>query len=362
MGDIDVLIVGAGPSGMATALAASEQGLSVQIIEKHAQRLPYSRAILVNSSTLALLEPFGVAKQIIAHGVPVRSFAIRRFSGEILSTPILLPATSQPLINLPQIQTELCFEAALQARGVDIQRPCELIGLTQETDFVAVTLRDADGANRELRARFVVGADGFRSSVRELAGIAYPCVDFPRTIVAMDVEMDWPYQQDAVVWLEDRGGILALRLPDGLIRLAGVDLERLRQVKGFPAPRKVVWKSEFEVHFAYAETYGSGRVWLAGDAAHVHSPVGGRGMNMGIADGIALGKALASNALSAYGAERRAVAKSWVETNHMLTNIALGTDIGARRKRKLARMALNIAKVIMPNVIGNFIFKRLAGI
>lgn len=362
MGDVDVLIVGAGPSGMAAALAASAQGLTVHIIEKHAQRLPYSRAILVNSSTLALLEPFGVAKPIIAHGVPVRSFAIRRFSGEILSTPIRLPAGSQPLINLPQLQTELCFEAALQARGVGIQRPCELIALVQQVDFVSATLRSADGESRELRARFVVGADGFRSSVRELAGIAYPCVDFPRKIVAMDVEMDWPYPQDAVVWLEDAGGILGLRLPDGLIRLAGVDLERLQQVKDFPAPRKVVWKSEFEVHFAHAETYGSGRVWLAGDAAHVHSPVGGRGMNMGIADGIALGKALGSGALSAYGEERLAVAKSWVETNHMLTKVALGTDPSARRKRQMARMALNIAKVIMPNVIGNFIFKRLAGI
>jgi len=174
---VDVLIVGAGPTGMAAALALSKAGKHILIIDKHEKGIGFSRALLVNTYTLKALESYGVTAKIINRSWPVRGVSVFGNKGQLLEadfTKLLKRESINPVI-LAQLETEQCMNEALQEKGVQIKRPYQLIHFTQDPEGVTASIQHSQNTNDTLtvRADFMIGSDGFRSETRKLLGIEY---------------------------------------------------------------------------------------------------------------------------------------------------------------------------------------------
>jgi 2-polyprenyl-6-methoxyphenol hydroxylase-like FAD-dependent oxidoreductase len=260
---------------------------------------------------------------------------------------------------LPQSHTEQILERRLTELGGQLHRAHTVTGLTTTTDGASVTVTGPQGTPASVAARFVVGADGMHSVVREAVGIDFPGGNYPQAFVLADVRMTWPLPDNEVqLFFSPDGLVVVAPLPDGRHRIgATVDhaaetpaMEDIQALLDSRGPEKgarmdsVLWSSRFHVHHRLAASYHSGPVFLAGNAAHVHSPAGGQGMNTGIQDAIDLGGTLAQvlggaapeSALDGYQRRRRPVAQSVVSMTDRMTRMATLRAPGARVARNLA--------------------------
>ena len=317
--EAEILVVGAGPTGMSAALALHDFGYQVLIIDQHETGLDFSRAILVNSNTLRLLKPFGIAEKIIRRGIPFQSLAIRGPGGSLIEGAVgSVDADGIRPIALPQLMTEQCLLEGLLERQIKVERPTRLIEVQQDADQVLARV-ETEGRERIIRCAYLLGADGSHSVVREQLGIAYHRSPRPLKMYSQDAILPWEDQPDLAIWILDSGAAIAMKIAEDRVRFAATDKATFETLGFVSRIRETTWESEFDVFFAQVDRYGSGRVWIAGDAAHVHSPIGGRGMNMGIADGIRFAEALKANDLKGYAADRHAVSGPWVRKNQRLT-------------------------------------------
>jgi 2-polyprenyl-6-methoxyphenol hydroxylase-like FAD-dependent oxidoreductase len=339
--DADVLIVGAGPTGLTLAIALATRGVRAIVIDRLLTGANTSRAAVVHARTLEILEPLGVTKELLERGLPAQRFTIR--DRDSVLVPIgfeHLPTRYPYTLMVSQAVTESVLEARLSALGGQVLRPRALASLTQDASCATATLDDGS----TLRVGYAVGADGMHSRVRECAGIAFSGGSYGESFVLADVRLSGGVPSDEVIlYFSPAGLVVVAPLPGGAHRIvATVDeapaqpsieyVQALLDARGAERERalvkEVVWGSRFRVHHRVAAAYRSGRVLLAGDAAHVHSPAGGQGMNAGILDAVslasALEKALAGDAaaLDAYGAERRPVALQIVAFADFLTRLA----------------------------------------
>jgi len=340
----DVLIVGAGPVGLATATALARAGIDAAIVDRVATAAHTSRAAVVHARTLEVLDRIGAAAPLVAAGIPAERFTIR--DRDRILVPVAFGALPTPYpyaLMVPQSTTEAVLTDRLTATGNSVVRGREVVGLTGTTaTFVT---------GEQVTARYVVAADGMHSTIRRLAGIGFggaaPGASTPgaESFTLADVTVDGGPPRDEVVLYFSRAGMLVWApLPDGTVRIvAAVDsppehpdtayVQSLLQHRGpARAPAHVtgvVWGSRFRVHHRVADTFRAGPVLLAGDAGHVHSPAGGQGMNLGLKDALALADALtetlssgSDTALDAYAAERRPLALDVVRFAARLTRLA----------------------------------------
>jgi 2-polyprenyl-6-methoxyphenol hydroxylase-like FAD-dependent oxidoreductase len=339
--DADVLVVGAGPTGLALATALTLRGVSTVVVDRLAAGENTSRAAVVHARTLEVLEPLGVVPALVARGLTARRFTIR--DRDRVLVPIAfdhLPTPYPYTLMLSQAVTEGVLLERLQALGGRVLRPATLAGLAQDDAGVTATLHDG----RRVRTRYLVGADGMHSTVRDQARIAFSGASYGESFALADVRLEGGVPHDEVVlYFSPAGMVVVAPLPDGVHRIvATVDDAPAEPSAGFVQAlldargpqqqrvhvRHVLWGSRFRVHHRVADTYRAGRVLLAGDAAHVHSPAGGQGMNAGILDALALADALAgalagdTAALDAYAALRRPVARQVVAFADLLTRLA----------------------------------------
>ncbi len=370
MKDVDVLIAGAGPTGMTAALALTRAGRQVTIIDKHPDRLAFSRALLINPHILSLLAPLGVTPLILERGTSIQGFRLYGEDGLLVSgKPYFQDIYPEfPPIKLAQRDTEQCLEDELRRHGVMIDRPAELIDLVQYDDHVIATtqrpyITNSDGTQdtttpqiEKIRCQYLIGADGFHSRTRTLLGLEYPTTQLTQKMLGLDVTMDWPFaEEDVAAWILNEGFILAIRLND-CVRLVMAPASLINHLpKDLPPIQHIIQQSLFTITFAHVSHYGRDRVWLAGDAAHVHSPVGGRGMNLGIADGIALSDAIQSGDFAAYETRRLEIARAWIRQNRLMTEaVTLGGTWG-----HLQRHALRGAILMGKHVINRSLAKHL---
>lgn len=339
--DADVLIAGAGPTGLTLATALAARGIRTIIIDRLTQGANTSRAAVVHARTLEILEPLGVTAELLAQGLVAQRFTIRDRDRVLVPIDFQgLPTQYPYTLMVSQAVTESVLEARLAALGGQVLRPRTLSLLAQDASGTTATLDDGS----TLRTRYAVGADGMHSRVRECAGIAFSGGTYGESFVLADVRLSGAVASDEVILYFSPAGMVVLApLPGGVHRIVATVEDAPEQpsaeyVQGLLDARgpereralvqEVLWGSRFRVHHRVADAYRAGRVLLAGDAAHVHSPAGGQGMNAGILDATSLAAALEralagdAGALDAYGAERRPVARQIVAFADLLTRLA----------------------------------------
>lgn len=324
-----VVVAGAGPTGLWLAAELRLQGVPVTVVEARTEPDPHSKALTIHPRTLEILGMRGIAERFTAEGValPTGHFGAldTRLDFGALNTPY--PYT----LALPQVRTESLLQGHASALGADVRRGHRVTGLRQEPHSVSVDVEGPSGPYT-VEAQYVVGCDGARSRVREAAGIAFPGTDTTIWGWLADVVLDEP-PAAPVSAFEEQGGVMAVPLPGGLTRFVGIapedhrpdspgtlTLEEAREkttrVLGTDfGMREPHWLSRFGNATRQAAAYRSGRVLLAGDAAHMHFPTGGVGLNVGFQDATNLGWKLAATVrgtapeglLDTYHAERHPV-------------------------------------------------------
>ena len=339
----DILIIGAGPTGLVLALWLTKLGVKVRIIDKTAEPGTTSRALGVQARTLELYRQLDLTDAVVkrGHKVPAVNLWVKgepatRLPFERIGSDL----TPYPFLHIfPQDQHERLLIDRLEAVGVSIERRTELVGFTDEGERVIARLQGSEGREETCEASYIAGCDGARSTVRETIGTGFPGGSYRQLFYVADVEaagraLDGELHVDL-----DEADFLAVfpLAGTGRARLIGtVRDERAdradtltfhdvsdRAIKHLKVDvRKVNWFSTYHVHHRVTEHFRKGRAFLLGDAAHIHSPAGGQGMNTGIGDAINLAWKLAAvlaghgpdKLLDSYEAERIGFARRLVAT------------------------------------------------
>ena len=336
--DTDVLIVGAGPAGLTLAVELQRRGVACRVIDRAAEPSLQSRALVLHCATQKLLQDASLRDRVAGKAIPIRGM---RFSlGQRPLATIPFDLGPYPALSLPQHETEALLRAALGERGVFVDWGTELTQVDQGADSVVAMVGEGT-----ITAEYVIGCDGAHSTVRHLIGATFEGSSLPETLWMADARVDWKVTPDHVwQFLESRGPLSAIPMPEGLWRLVTLtqDQEGAPTAAFFEAAvarcarvrarLEVTSMSAFRVNCRLAEKYGEGRVLLAGDAAHIHSPIGGQGMNVGMQDAFSLAARLSTEQrrvplelLTSYQAERRPVAARVIRANARISKLATST-------------------------------------
>jgi 2-polyprenyl-6-methoxyphenol hydroxylase-like FAD-dependent oxidoreductase len=280
-----ILIVGAGPTGLSAALFLHDRGLPVRIVDKSAGPSATSRAQVVNPRSLELLEATGVTAAIVAESRPIRSVRWYEHWQPLAEIDFEAIESAFDMRVIPQARTEALLAEALAQRGIKVEREIELKGFVDDGATISAQLIGKGGNGNSFEAALLLAADGARSLVRETLGIDFPGHNFPEAWPLYDIELADPLPLDhAHVSFVENGLIFCLCIRPGLWRVFGNVDNLLEHLPAGSKPGNVGWKSSFHIGDRVASELAIGRVALAGDAAHIHSPVGARGMNLGIED------------------------------------------------------------------------------
>jgi 2-polyprenyl-6-methoxyphenol hydroxylase-like FAD-dependent oxidoreductase len=333
-----VLIVGAGPTGLTLALSLARLGIPVRVIDKVAEPGTTSRALVVHARILEQYRQHRIADEVVERGLKMEAvnlWAAGKQAARLRFGDLGTGLSPYPYaLIFPQDEHERFLIAKLEAAGVRVERPVELAGFTDAGDRVRATLRHPDGSEETSEASYLAGCDGAHSMVRETLAAGFPGGTYEHMFYVADVEATGPVMNRELHGALDKADFLAVfpLKEQGRARLIGTVrddavaahgkhlawedvstsvLERMRiEVK------KVHWFSTYHVHHRVAPFFSAGRAFLLGDAAHIHSPVGGQGMNTGIGDAFNLAWKLAAvirgraaeALLRTYEPERRAFA------------------------------------------------------
>ena len=362
----DALIIGCGPTGLTLGICLLQQGKSVLIADKHLSGLDFSRALLINADTLAKLAPYGISQRLQQKAQPVNGLAIFVEDRLVSSAHFHYKDAFQPLC-LPQLDTELCLLEQFKANGGELLRgyAFHATSLTEQADKFCVNL--ANQANPELtqviHSTWLFGCDGFHSAVRDTLGAAYPGTQQVASGYSLDVLTDnWPFPASANLWLSAQGSGLAIQLQDNKARIVGSTRQVCDAMLTKLSVHKILWDHEFPMHYHVASTYGRGRLWLAGDAVHVHSPIGGRGMNMGMIDAVALAEAVQSGRLADYEQVRRPVAEAWVAQNKRITQLIMSQGVFASLLKRVAFKLVALAGLILGPKLATKVFVKMTSV
>ena len=353
-----VVVVGAGPTGLMLAGDLAEAGIPVTLLERrHPGLSNLSRALVVHATTLEAFDARGIAEPLIERGAAVRS--LRLFDTAVVDVSEL-PTPYPFLLVVPQYETEAVLHERLERLGVEIRYETEVVGLRQDLDGVTVTVRDASGT-REERAAYVVGTDGSRSSIRSLLGVEFPGHTVVASVMLVDARLSQPPETRIATNTDGDKFAFVAPFKDGYHRIIcwdqkhakaetePVELSEVREILretlgtdfGMGEPR---WSSRFHSDERQAEKYRVGRVFLAGDAAHTHSPAGGQGMNTGLLDAANLAWKLVAvlrgragdELLDTYESERYPVGSAVIRGSGRLLRAAQIKMTPARKARNLA--------------------------
>jgi 2-polyprenyl-6-methoxyphenol hydroxylase-like FAD-dependent oxidoreductase len=360
--EVEVLVVGAGPVGLTLACALADNDVRVRIIDKHDHWSPMSKAMTLTPRTLECFHMLGVAAECLRDGIMSRRINHHAQDGSVIGVADLggLEGDYLGLLQLSQSDTTGILDRAAARRGITVERGRALADIDVEGDGHRCHLRDTDGQTSTVTARFVVGADGGRSRVREIVGTVFDGAEQDETFIMADIVMSgFPHEPEErhQFWL-DEGTFLAVLPIDGRVfrlvstcRIASEEVDEEFVLRRFTELLRTLgldavalgdpyWISRFNPRQFIAERFRHDGIFLAGDAAHVQSPIGAQGLNTGIQDAANLAWKLAlvlrakadDSLLDSYHAERFPVAQALFDYNNMLSERVFGRDEQERQR------------------------------
>jgi 2-polyprenyl-6-methoxyphenol hydroxylase-like FAD-dependent oxidoreductase len=346
----DVLVVGAGPVGLTMACELARSGVRCRIIDKAAAPASTSRALAIFPRTLEMFEMMGMSEPVLKAGHPLNGVAIYNQSGQIGHIGFSnLASRYRFAINLPQSETERFLIEHLAQFGIVVERGKELVTLSPSADAVQSVVRDTAGLEERFESNWLIGCDGAHSSVRHFLGLRFEGEAYPETFLLADVKIEGPLDHIHIhLFLTGKGlvGIFPFRgdrcriivdaPPEAQSEPVGdLQFDEIRAIVESRTQAGIritdpVWLSRFRISHRKIPDFRVGRVFLAGDSAHIHSPAGGQGMNTGIQDACNLAWKLAlvirkkspDSLLNSYNEEREPVAKMVLSLTDRLTRMA----------------------------------------
>jgi 2-polyprenyl-6-methoxyphenol hydroxylase-like FAD-dependent oxidoreductase len=375
--DVDVLIAGAGPTGLTLAVCLERHGIRLRLVDRLSEPSPLSRALAVQARTLEVFDDLGFVEEALARGRRVEGVNLVARGGRQAHVRLGgfagLESRYPFILVLPQDATEALLTERLTARGGRVEWGAELEDHRAVEGGVEASLRHADGRHEKVRARWLVGCDGARSQVRKVAGIPFEGETYEDVCMLGDVRVDWSLRPGEISIMPSERGVMAAFPMTGesryrLVTIIPRDmappgetptptLEQLQEVVNELAPvptrlSEARWTSGYRLHRRGVSRYRQGRVLLAGDAAHIHSPAGGQGMNTGIQDSYNLAWKLAlviqgrapEALMDTYGAEREPVGRKLLEGTDRLFGFAAAQGTLARFARE--RVAPLVAPIL----------------
>ncbi|MFF5032939.1 FAD-dependent monooxygenase [Nocardia salmonicida] len=372
MFDTDVLIVGAGPVGSAAAVEVVRHGVRCRIVDAQSDPPQYAKAVGIQPRTLELFEAMGVLREVLDAGILMRGQIVYVNGAEADRMDLTLPPEIPfGFLGLPQYETERILRRHLESLGTRVERGVRLVGFTQDEDGVDAVLAGPEGEHT-VRARYLVGCDGAHSTVRKTLGLTFEGAAFDEQYMLGDVELDWSQPHgynvrsmhqtngvtdDVLVCIPLPGHHryrVSMRVPPeleidtsvgsdkiehGLGTGPGPSLADIQAVLDRLSPEPTTashlrWSSVFRISHRIVDAYGRGRVFVAGDAAHIHPPTGAQGMNTGIQDAhnlawklaLAVAEVAAPSLLASYDAERRPVGEEVVGRTVRHARDGIGAD------------------------------------
>ncbi len=353
----DVIIIGAGPTGLSLACQFIRHGVDFVIVEKREGVTPYSKALGVHARTLEIYEQLGLAQPAVAQGTiagKVRLLEGGEVRGEVDLSEVGRGLSAYPyMLVLEQSKNERLLYEYLQSHGREVRWQTELESFSQDESGVTAHVKDQTGASHGIAAKYLVGCDGPQSPVRHALGLSFAGSTFERLFYVADVRIDWEFSHDALHVCLARNSVVAFfpmpgenryrivgAFPEGWDQDAGEIVyeeieQRIRDEAELALDiSHVNWFSVYQVHTRHVNKFSEGRCFLAGDAAHIHTPAGGQGMNTGIQDAYNLAWKMAcvlrgdaaEQILDTYNEERLPNAERLLGTTDRMFNLAAGSD------------------------------------
>jgi 2-polyprenyl-6-methoxyphenol hydroxylase-like FAD-dependent oxidoreductase len=389
-GQTEVLVVGAGPTGLVLALWLNRLGVAVRVIDKTAEPGTTSRALAIHARTLELYRQIGLADDVVEQGfnfAAVNLWTRGKHAARAVFSDIGTGLSPFPYVLIfPQDEHERLLIERLRRVGIEVERRTQLLGFEDSGGAVVARLQQEDGRMATCEAAYIAGCDGARSRVRDVLGVGFPGGTYERVFYVADVELRGPAgNHELHVALDDADFLAVFPMKAAnIVRLVGTlkpesegqagaltwadvsqsVVERMRLEVD-----RVHWFSTYRVHHRVAQHFGRGRAFLLGDAAHIHSPVGGQGMNTGIGDAINLAWKLAAvlqrratpSLLESYEPERIAFAERLVATTDRAFTFATKNGTLARLVRLKALPLLAPSLMMVPGV-RRFMFRTISQI
>ena len=385
--DTEVLIAGAGPVGLALALELQRFGVRFRIVEKRAERSKTSKAMGLQPRLSEVFAVWGIADKFLDRGFSnVRALNLHSAERKLLTIPVRPPPNQsgrdacQPrMIIIPQSITEEIFERTLEERGHAVERRREVIGFEQKADRVEAIVRSEEAGEETIRAQFLVGCEGAHSIIRKESGFSFSGATMPLRFLLADVTVDWDAPDNEVQVFFHPDGVLAA-LPFGAQKwrlivecvedpseVAGEvtlsliqDLAVQRTGKNDIGIRDPLWLSDFRINARMVDRFRDRRIFVAGDAAHIHSPLGGQGIATGVQDASNLAWKLAAvlregapdSLLDSFDEERRPIAREVLRRTSTVSSIVFGMNPAARFFRE---------RLLFPILRTSFVQRRLIG-
>jgi len=335
----NVLIVGAGPTGLTAALELARRGVVPRIVDRKEAPTPLSKAVGISPHSLEVLEPSGVSERLLSAAIKIRRFhfSFREHELGVIDFSVLQHRFNF-LLSLPQKDTESIMADALWDFGARVEWRTTLAAMSELGDGVRTQLDTPDGFE-EARFDYIFGADGVNSNVRAAMGLGFEGYTHKRQWSIADAEIgDWPYEPQAAHAFLHENGDVGFIIPIGEDRFRAVSNtpDALARIPGNYRVTRLLRSDEFHIPARQAPRYQTARAFLGGDAAHAHSPLGARGMNLGIEDAACFARRLSNGSLDGYTAERWPVGKRWIALSERMLRLAQSNSRTTQTFRNLA--------------------------
>lgn len=364
---VDVLVVGAGPVGLFCAHELHRHGLTCRIIDKKGGLSDKSKALGIHIRTLDVMEDCGLLKEILLQGHQVRGARLNSTGRQLVEVTFdQVGSDRHYLIDLPQNKTEAILNQHLSEKGIHVEWHSELLTIDQQPSSVEARIKNENGQHETVQAKWIIACDGAHSTMRHLVGEVFVGSAYEQNWWLADVYVDWDQPEDLMmIYISEKGPLACFPMGKQRYRvvmtappafrgepeLADIAQEFKQRSQAKFSLSNPQWISQFSIHHRQIQQYRHQRVFFAGDAAHIHSPMGGQGLNTGIQDiynlvwKLALvNKDLAQDALlDSYQAERFPVGKNVLKKTDMMTKmILLQNPILIRLRNNFIRLVTSI--------------------